>query len=145
MDAVKPDFDVFSLGKLLWSMISGKPFLRLWYFQQDEFNIEKVFPESPAMRWATRLFRKCIVEHEADCKIKDAGELLKEVDQTIDALKQGGQVLRKTDGSGLRCDVCGLGEYRVSLPYADEDMVLHCEICGREYRFRGVKEKRGWE
>ena len=39
MDAVRPDFDVFSLGKLLWSMISGKPFLRLWYFQQDEFNL----------------------------------------------------------------------------------------------------------
>ena len=57
MDEVRPDFDVFSLGKLLWSMVSGKPFLRLWYFQADEFNVEKMFPENSAMRWVTRLLR----------------------------------------------------------------------------------------
>jgi serine/threonine protein kinase len=145
LDQVMPNFDVFSLAKLLWSLVSGKPFLRLWYFQQDEFNVEKLFPENPTMRWATRLFKRCIVEHEADCKINDASELLREVDQSIDALKCGGQVLRKTDGLDLRCRICGLGNYRVNIPDAGETMVLHCEGCGCEYRFAGVKLRPAWE
>jgi hypothetical protein len=75
MDDVKPNFDVFSLGKVLWSMVSGKPFLRLWYFSEREYDLERIFPEEPAMRWATRIFRKCIVDQEPDC-LKDAAELL---------------------------------------------------------------------
>jgi len=96
------------------------------------------------MRWATRIFRKCIVEHEVDCFL-NAGKLLTEVDQTIEALQYGGQVPRKIEDSSLRCSVCGIGVYRVRIPNAAEDMVLHCENCGCEYTFRGVKEKRGWE
>jgi len=142
MDEVRPDFDVFSLGKLLWSMVSGKPFLRLWYFQEDEFSLEKMFPETPAMRWVTRLLAKCVVQRETDCAIKDASELLNEVDQTIEALRLGGQVLRRTDGFALRCRVCGLGVFHVRVQYASEPMVLHCEACGYEYRF---KDTSGWE
>jgi hypothetical protein len=97
------------------------------------------------MQWVTRLLRKCVVEREADCAIKDASELLKEIDQTIEALRFGGQVLRRTDGFALRCRVCGLGVFHVRLPYAFEPMVLHCEACGCEYRFNGVKELLGWE
>jgi len=52
--AVGPSFDVFSPGKLLWSMLSGSRFLRLWYFDKPEFNVEVMFPENRAMRWATR-------------------------------------------------------------------------------------------
>jgi hypothetical protein len=95
MDDVKPNFDVFSLGKVLWSMVSGKPFLRLWYFSEREYDLERIFPEEPAMRWATRIFRKCIVDQEPDC-LKDAAELLRLVDETIEALG-GGQVLLKEE------------------------------------------------
>jgi serine/threonine protein kinase len=144
MDEVKPTLDVFSLGKLLWSLVSGKPFLRLWYFDQRDFNVEIMFPANRAMRWATRIFRKCIVEHEVDCLL-NAGKLLTEVDQTIEAVQGGGQVPRKIEDSSLRCSVCGIGVYRVRIPYGGEDMVLHCDDCGCEHRFRGVKEKRGWE
>jgi serine/threonine protein kinase len=145
MDEVGPSFDVFSLGKLLWSMLSGKRFLRLWYFDKPEFNVEMMFPENRAMRWATRIFKKCIVEDEVDCRLLDAGKLLTEVDQTIEAVGHGGQVPRKKEDSSLRCGVCGIGFYRVRIPYAGEDMVLYCENCGCEYRFRGVKDKPGWE
>lgn len=144
MDDVKPNFDVFSLGKLLWSMVSGKPFLRLWYFLEPEFDLERMFASEPAVRWATRIFRKCIVEREADC-LNDAGELLMLVDETIGALRIGGQVLRKKDGFHLRCNVCGLGSFYVKIPYGGEDMVVFCDNCGHGFSFRGVKEKVGWE
>ena len=32
LDDVRPTFDVFGLGKVLWSMVSGKSKLRLWYY-----------------------------------------------------------------------------------------------------------------
>src|SRR5262249_24759301 len=67
MDEVRPTFDVFCLGKLFWAMLSGKPFLRLWYYDREEFDVERMFPNAYAMRWAKRIFKNSIVEHEDDC------------------------------------------------------------------------------
>jgi serine/threonine protein kinase len=64
MDDVKPKFDVFSLAKVLWSMISGKQFLRLCYHHDPQFELERLFPDNPSMGWAGRILDKCSVEHE---------------------------------------------------------------------------------
>lgn len=42
VEDVKPSFDVFSLGKLFWSMLSGRPKLQPWYHHRDEFELEKM-------------------------------------------------------------------------------------------------------
>jgi hypothetical protein len=100
MDEVKPTFDVFSLGKLLWSMVSGSEILRLWYFNHPKypkFDLEQIFPKNPDMRWITRILRKCVVEHETDC-LSEASELLVEVDQAIRALQYGGTSTQKKRG-----------------------------------------------
>jgi serine/threonine protein kinase len=147
MDDVKATFDVFSLGKLLWSLVSGKRFLRLWYFndpKHPEFDLEQMFPKNADIRWITRILKRCVVEHESDCVFTDAGRLLAAVDETIEALQYGGQVLRKENAT-IRCRICGIGECRVKIPYANEDMVLHCDSCGYEHKFRGVKDHSGWE
>jgi len=146
MDEVKPNFDVFSLGKLLWSMVSGKGFLRLWYFNEPEypqFDLERVFPENPDVRWVTRILKKCIVQHETDC-LKSAGDLLALVDEMIRALEFGGQVLRK-ENAAVRCRVCGIGLCPVTIPYGAQQMTLYCDNCGHVLIFRGVKEMHGWE
>lgn len=39
LEDVRPTFDVFALGKLLWAMVSGKPILRLWYYHDPEFDL----------------------------------------------------------------------------------------------------------
>ncbi len=110
IEEITPAFDVFCIGKLLWSMLSGKSFLRLWYFDEDEFNVEKLFPDSREMRLANQLFEKCIVQFEESC-LKDAGELLKEIDKTISRIELGADVL---DPSIERiCRVCGLGKYQL--------------------------------
>lgn len=44
LEEVKPSFDVFTLGKVLWSMVSGKQILQLWYFNRKRFDVEKMYP-----------------------------------------------------------------------------------------------------
>lgn len=86
IEDIKPSFDIFSLGKALWSMVSGKSILPLWYFNRNDFNVEKLFPEAQFIKFANPLFEKCIVEEEKNC-IQDAGELLRELDETISSIR----------------------------------------------------------
>ncbi len=69
IEEIRPSFDVFSLGKLLWSMVSGQPRLQLWYHHRDRFELEKMFPDSPDIRWARPILDECIVENEADWRV----------------------------------------------------------------------------
>lgn len=107
IDKVKPTFDVFSLGKLLWSMVSGKRILQLWYFDKDDFNVERLFPESPTIKFANPLFEKCIVENEEDC-MADASVLLSEIDNTLEKIEGGMRQIKsvqKTERIGGVTDI----------------------------------------
>jgi serine/threonine protein kinase len=127
MDDVKPSFDVFCLGKVLWSMISGSRFLRLWYHHRPEFDLQRMFPENPAIDWASTVLDKCVVEHEEDC-LKNAGDLLTEVEHAIEALIHGAQILRKD--IRLRCWVCGIGSYINKIRDDNTGFILACNHCG---------------
>ena len=115
IEDIKPSFDVFSLGKLLWSMVSGLPVLRLWYYQSDQFNVEKLFPKAPFIQFANVLFAKCIVEDEADC-LKDANALLSEIDNLLQRIEYNADLIGPE--STIRCKVCGVGYYKIR---ADEN------------------------
>ncbi len=108
VEDVKPTFDVYSLGKVLWSMVSGKPFLRLWYWNQSDFNLEELFPQAPFIRFARGLLSRCVVEHEKAC-MPDANELLAEVDEMLQVIERNGDILR--DDVQRPCRVCGRGNY----------------------------------
>ena len=110
IEDVKPTFDVFSLGKLLWSMISGKPILQLWYFDKDAYNLEKLFPNSRNMRLVNQLFAECIVEDEQSC-LQNANELLLHIDKTIANIEIGADVINlKVERT---CRACGIGKYQL--------------------------------
>jgi len=119
IEDVKPTFDVFSLGKVIWSMVSGKPILQLWYFDRDRFDVEKMFPNAANIQWANPLFKKCIVEDEKDC-LPNAGELLNEVDKTITAIESDAD--RIDLAVKRKCKVCGIGEYKMISDENDEDI-----------------------
>jgi len=108
IEEVKPTCDVFSLGKVLWSMVAGAPFLRFWYYDDPEFNVEKMFPDDPSIRLVNPLLAKCVVEREKDC-LPDAGALLAEIDKVLPIVQRGGELL----GEEIKrpCRVCGVGEY----------------------------------
>ena len=41
VDELSPTFDVFSLGKVLWAMVSGKTMLPLWYHHQEQYDLTR--------------------------------------------------------------------------------------------------------
>ena len=96
VDEIRPSFDVFCLGKLLWFMISGRSLLRLWYHHREEYELEKMFPKDEAIKWARLILDKSLVEHQEDCKVSSA-ELLNLVDEVLHAVKRHAQVVGRWD------------------------------------------------
>jgi serine/threonine protein kinase len=105
---VKPTFDVFSLGKLLWAMVSGRPRFPLWYLDQEAHDLRTHCPD-PQVRFVHRLLTGSVVQWEKDLRFQNAAELLEAVEETIAAISAGAQV--PTQKRAMRCRFCGLGEY----------------------------------
>ncbi len=62
---VEPCFDVYMLGKLLWSMVDGRIFLPREYHnrpEHPEFDLTKTFSGDPHMFLINRILDKCVVE-----------------------------------------------------------------------------------
>ena len=111
---VQPNFDVFSLGKVLWAMISGRQILPLWYHREPRFNLGEMFPDNESIVFVQKILDRIVVEKPTDC-LTNATELLASVDWTIEALTMkfrivGGDLIRK-------CLVCGKGSYKKIVDY----------------------------
>ena len=105
---VEPNFDVFSLGKVLWSMISGQETMPLWYHRKPEFNLENQFSDNESIAFIQEILDKTVVEESTDC-IPDATGLLTMMERTIDAMERN---VRIVDNDLLRrCLVCSTGRY----------------------------------
>jgi serine/threonine protein kinase len=137
---VRPSFDVFSLGKLLWSMVSGRAKLRLWYLHSPDFELEAMFPGDPDIRWARYILDRCIVEDEKDC-LADARQLLVKVDKVLMALGRHSQVVH--DGVKRICRVCGVGNYSEVTGQKSQALsgpgglrIFECGNCGHAELFR---------
>lgn len=118
IEKVNPSFDVFSLGKLIWTMISGQSYLPHNHFKHEEypgFNLEKLFPEESSMKMVNSILEKCIVDTEKKC-LPDAGELLEQIDDLISYFEQGTGLLR--DDIERPCKICNKGVYSL---YANKD------------------------
>ena len=116
IDQIRPTFDVFALGKVIWVMVSDSPILQLWYWQDERFNLEDRFPNSPKIRLAREIFKKTIVEREADCH-SNASYLLKEIDSVLGVVDAGGDIL--APDIRRNCRVCGRGNLEMAI---DEDL-----------------------
>lgn len=158
IEEIKPTFDVFSLGKLLWAMVSKVPILQLWYFEIPKFNLEQMFPDAPYVNLVNVLFKKCIVEYEKDC-LPNATALLEEVDKTLSIIDKNADLI----GENIErpCKVCGIGDYEQIVDRNDLDgledfgfnrvsdqsfKILTCNHCGHVqlFSFRGRKTPPAW-
>ena len=106
---VQTTFDVFSLAKVLWAMVSGSPKFPLWYFDRPENDLRQMFPEESGVQFVHEILRKCVVQFEPQMTVDDAGQLLAEVDTAITAVSHGCQLpgLNRK----MRCRFCGIGTY----------------------------------
>ena len=106
---VQPTYDVFSLAKVLWAMVSGHPNFSLWYFDREENDLRRMFPDEPSVHFVHEILGKCVVESEDEVELRDAGALLKEVDTAIGALSHGCELPGWK--RSMRCRFCGMGTY----------------------------------
>lgn len=157
---IEPQFDVFSLGKVLWSMVSGLPILQGWYFSDPDypkFDVTKLFPNAKAIHLANALLQKCVVERKKQC-LPNAGALLQEVDRVLSVCENSGDLLdREVKRS---CKVCGIGHYCLTV---DRDgtatrnfglqpggmrslKIFTCDNCGNVqlFAFAGREEPPAW-
>ncbi|MGH7901614.1 MAG: protein kinase domain-containing protein [Thermodesulfobacteriota bacterium] len=112
VEELEPSFDVFSLGKLLWSMISGQPLLQLWYYDRPNYNLEQLFPNNRFMKLINNLLSKCVVENKQQC-IPDARALLEEINKIQSVIEKNAYLIDST--VQFCCMVCGIGKYVIKV------------------------------
>lgn len=111
LEDVRPNFDVYMLGKLLWCMISGRQRLVREYHRQPPHNLEKLFPDDRHMRLVNLVLDRCLVERPQDC-LGSAADLLPIVDQTL-ATMESGRPIRDFKGEIIiPCRTCAGGFYK---------------------------------
>lgn len=159
VEEVRSSFDVFSLGKVLWSMVAGSPVLPLWYFNKPEYDLEKRFAEGKYITLVNRLLSKTIVEEEQDC-LPNASELLTEVDRALRIIDAGADYI-SAKTVRRACRVCGVGEYALVADRNDrtaahnfgldlgrnEWRIFGCQNCGHVQLFafgEGISPK-AWD
>ena len=111
IEDVTSSFDVFSLGKTIWVMVSTNPILPFWFHDKEEFNLEIIFPDRPEMALLNDLLNKCIVEDEEHC-LENADLLLNEIDSLLGALRLGADPISDSERP---CRVCGFGKYQLTV------------------------------
>lgn len=154
LEDVKATFDVFSLGKLLWAMVAGKPKLRNWYHRRPEYDLEGQFPGDEGVKHVNVLLDACVVEFEAQLAIKTGGELLARMRDTISKIRKGAQILKRN--AERSCLVCGVGSYE--MPSSQQDSLVNyrgdvyvCNACGHLQFFvdgtfrQGRSTRRAWQ
>lgn len=156
LEDVRPTFDLFSLGKVLWAMVSGRPKMQLWYWQDPRFDLEKQYAADDRMRWINRLLSGLVVGREANVGWTSAMELLSQIDAMLPILANGGQVVQRNDLR--RCSVCGRGPYREFIGNDDyrqrrqigldnvgaKVRVYECEQCGHLLWLRMDRNPPAW-
>ena len=113
---VQPTYDVFSLAKLLWAMVSGRPKFPLWYFDSEEDDLRRMFPNEPATQYVHEILAKCVVQFENQTRLQNASELLEEIDAAILAVSSGSQI--PGIKFKMRCRFCGIGTYEKASAYS---------------------------
>ncbi len=145
---VKPAYDVFSLAKVLWAMVSGRPRFPLWYFDSEEDDLRQMFSDEPAIQFVHEILKKCVVQYENQTSLRHAGELLREIDNTIAAVSSGCQLPGWKHR--MQCRFCGMGTYKKleNYPITGNIMTsylrnyLVCDHCGHVELFAWPQQHR---
>jgi serine/threonine protein kinase len=117
LENVKPNVDVYMLGKVLWCMVTGNPVLKREYFRERENDVTKLFPGDPHSYMINVLLDRTVVERQERC-FSSAFDLLTAVDSNIETIKRGGQLLNA--GIPRICRVCGVGHYIHQTPASNQ-------------------------
>ncbi|SRR6266478_1124280 len=108
LEKVDCNFDVYSLGKLLWCMVSGHHVLKREWFRDPQNDISIMFRHDPHAYMINEILEKCVVERPQNCT--GIHTLRAMVIAFVSLIEHGGQLLHKE--VPRPCHVCGSGEYQ---------------------------------
>jgi serine/threonine protein kinase len=102
--------DVYSLGKLLYWMVSGKKVFDREDHRKQKYRIGQNEPTEPGYELINQLLDRTVVA-TPESRIPTARSLVSEVDQLLSVMKAGGHAI--TLEVPQRCMFCAQGTYRV--------------------------------
>ena len=80
LDEMNFKLDIYPLGKVLWSMVSGHDGFLREEFRVDDNDLTKLFPNDPAMPLINDLLDQCVVRNEKECLFQNALDLRLAID-----------------------------------------------------------------
>lgn len=102
--------DVYSLGKVLFWMLSGKKMFDREDYRQPKYRLGQDDPTEPAYELINQFLDKTIVYNRSS-RIETARVLLSEVDRLLSVLRAGGHAISLEPQH--RCLFCAQGVYKV--------------------------------
>lgn len=109
-DTSQTPADVYSLGKVLYWILSGKKMFDREDFRQPKYRLGQDDPTDPAYEVVNQLLDKTIV-YNRSARIETARVLLSEVDRLLSVLRSGGHAISLEVDH--RCIFCAQGVYKV--------------------------------
>ena len=135
----QPTSDLYSLGKVLYFILSGRTLMREEYtVGEDDLRTGNA---GPNMHFVYELFDKTITERPED-RYQSAADLLYALDTVIERVQQKAHLLLPSVRQ--HCLFCVIGEYRPNTGVGTE-LVYTCTNCGNTQRFSGQSPRPWWE
>ena len=132
--------DLYSLGKVLYFILSGNTLMREEYAEGEDDLRKK--DTSPAMHFVYELFDRTIRERPEE-RFQSAADLLYAVDAVIERVQLKAHVLKPS--SRQHCIFCVTGEYNASSGVGGDELIYYCSNCGNMQRFHAAPGRRWWE
>ena len=136
----QPTSDLYSLGKVLYFILSGRTLIREEYgVGEDDIRTRDA---GPNMHFVYELFDKTITERPED-RYQSAADLLYALDTVIERVQLKAHILQPSVRQ--HCLFCVIGEYRRATGGSGYEMMYVCSNCGNIQKFTGAPSGSWWE
>jgi serine/threonine protein kinase len=136
----RPTSDLYSLGKVLYFILSGRTLVREEYGEStDDLRTRDA---GPNMHFVYELFDKTITERPQD-RYQNVADLLYALDTVIERVQLKAHILKPSVRQ--HCMFCVVGEYQASMGPGSNEPSYFCSNCGNMQRFVGRTPKPWWD
>jgi serine/threonine protein kinase len=134
----QPSVDLYSLGKVLYFMLSGKTLL--WEEYTEGGDDLRTPNAAPSVHFIYEIFDKTITKRPED-RFQTAADLLTALDGVIERVQSKAHILN----TSIRqpCMFCVVGEYRGQTTTVNQFMYV-CSKCGNIQHFMVPSHQKAW-